>query len=132
MAYNDFFGEIDHCLGVSSMAVIRTTVLTGGVNPVALFAVGAIEVSITLFDAFIIPTTTVGGGTALVNTDIGGGGAAALTNAMACATAGTVARSTLMVVAQRVVGPADAIEVVRANDGPGGDGCNLHLLCHLT
>jgi len=133
MAYNDFFRDINNCLGVSPVGLIRRTILTGDVNPVAIYAVAAMQVEVTIIDAYIIPTTAVGGGTVTINTDVGAG-MVALTDAMVCAAAGTVARAALIEQAgtQNIIGPADAVEAVRANDGPGGDGCFLHLLFHLN
>jgi len=134
MAYDDLFGTIDNCLGVSSYGVIQYTILTNDTNPVAIRAVGGVEVSITIFDVWLIPTTTVGGGTVTINTDIAGGGAAALTDAIAAAVANTVGRAADIdqQTPQNVVGPADTIEAVRANDGPGGDGAIVYIMFYLT
>ena len=132
MAYSDFFGDINNCLAVAPAGIIRVQVPAGaGTDPYVMFAVGAIQVSITIFDVYVIPTAASGGGTITVETDIGAG-YVAMTNAMVCAVIGTVARATTLVhtaTAQTVVGPANAMQ---ANKNAVGDAGLVHLLFHLT
>lgn len=113
MAYNDFFGLIDNTFGVAPTGVIKHTVAGAG-DPVIIFAVGAIQVSITLFDVLVLPTATIGGGTFTIETSIAPAGYVALTDAMVCAVVDVPARATTWDAAQAVVGPADAIEVNKA------------------
>lgn len=128
MAYNDFFGDINNCLGVAPTGVIRVQAAAGA-DPNVLFAVGTVQVAITLFDVYIIPTAASGGGTLTVETNIAAAGYIALTDAMVCAVIGTIARTILMTTAQRVVGPADAIQ---ANKNAAADAGLVHLLFHLN
>jgi len=131
MAYNDFFGEIDRCLGVAPVGVIRV-LAAAGATPNPLFAIGGIQVSITIFDVMVIPTAASGGGTLTVETDIAGAGVVALTNAMACAVIGTVARTALIdhtTTGQDVVGPLDAVQ---ATKNAAADEGLVHLIFHLT
>ena len=128
MAYNDFFDEIDNVMGVSSFGVIRVNAITGA-DPNVLFAVGTIQVSITIFDVLIRCLFTDGGGTLAIETNIAAAGYVALTNAMACAADTTIARQIQMTAAQAVVGPADAIQ---ANKAAGTNVGLVHLLFYLT
>jgi len=128
MAYNDFFGEIDNCLGVSPIGVMRHTVAGAG-DPVVIYAVGAIPVSVTFVDALVHCTATQGGGTFTIETAIGGAGAAAMTDAIVCAVIDVPTRAALMVAAQAVVGPADAVQVNKAAANNEG---LVYLMFHLT
>lgn len=130
MAYNDLFGDINNCLGVAPTGVIRRLAPAGaGSDPVVLFAVGAIPVSITIFDVYVIPTAASGGGTIAIETNIAGAGYLAMTNAMVCAVAGTVARTALVFGGRNVVGPADAIQ---ANKNADADAGLVHMMFYLT
>jgi len=113
MAYNDFFGDINNCLGVAPMGVMKHTVAGAG-DPVVIYAVGAIQVSVTFFDALVIPTATVGGGAFTVETNIAGGGYNPLSDAITCATIGVPDRAATWAAAQAVVGPADAVQINKA------------------
>ena len=132
MAYTDLFDEINNCLGVSPTGVIRVQAVTGA-NPNILFAIGTIQVSITIFDVMVQCLFTQGGGTLTVETDIGGLGNLPLTNAMACATDTNVARTTLIdltaIAPQDVVGPADTIEAAKNAATNVG---MVHLVFFLT
>jgi hypothetical protein len=131
MAYNDFFGDIDNCLGVAPVGVLRNTV-AAGVDPVVVYAVGAIQVSITIFDALVIPTAAVALGTFTVETNLAAAGWVALTDAMVCAVVGVSVRPILMTTtgtAQNVIGPADSL---RVNKNAAADAGILHLFFHLT
>ena len=128
MAYTDFFDEINNCMGVSSMGVIRRQAVTG-VTPNILYAIGGVQVSITIFDVLIRCTFTDGGGTLTLETDIAGAGNLALSSAMACAADTTIARTATIVAAQSVVGPADTIECAKnANTNVA----LVHILFYLT
>ena len=119
MAYNDFFGLIDNCLGVSPMGVMKHTVAGAG-DPVIIYAVGAIPVSVTFFDAAVLCTATVGGGTFTVETSIAPAGYVALTDAMVCAVVDVPVRAATIVPGQAVVGPADGVEINKAAAGNEG------------
>ena len=108
MAYNDFFGDINNCLGVSPTGVLKHTVGAG--DPVIIYAVGTIQVSITLFDALCLPTATAAT-TFEVETAIAPAGYVALTDAMNVGVQNVPARAATWDTAQQVVGPADAIQI---------------------
>ena len=128
MAYDDLFGDINNCMAVAPAGVIRLNA-AAGTNPNVLLAVGAQQVAITIFDAYIIPTATVALGTVTVETDIAGAGDVALTDAMVCAVTGTVAHATTLDPAQATIGPADALQ---ANKNAAADAALLHLLFFLV
>lgn len=128
MAYNNFFDEIDNCMGVSSFCVIRHTV-PAEAGPTIIRAVGTIQVSITIYDVLMICTAAAGAETMTVQTAIGGGGAANLSSAIAQGAVGVIGRTATIVAAQAVVGPADAVQVVHSAATTGGV---VHLLAYLT
>ena len=128
MAYNDFFDEINNCLGVAPTGVIRRTVAVEA-GPSVLYAAGAVQVSITIFDVMMLCTAATGAETMTVQTAIAPGAAANLTGAIAQNAAGNIGRTANIVAAQAVVGPADAIQVVHSAATVGGI---VSLMFYLT
>jgi len=128
MAYDDLFDEINNCFGVAPFGVMRHTVAAEA-GPSVIRAVGAIEVSVTIYDVVMICTAATGAETMTVQTAIGGAGAANLTSVIAQNNANDVGRTATIVAAQAVVGPADAVQVVHSAATVGG---LVHLLFFLT
>jgi len=114
MAYNDFFADINNCLGASPMGVMKHTIPGAGAGPIIIYAVGAIQVSVTFFDAMVLAASAVGGDTLQVATSIAPAGYVAMTNAMPATPVNTPSRATTIDPAQSVVGPADGVEIIKA------------------
>ena len=117
MAYDDLFDEIDNCLGAAPVGKIGITVGVGA-SPIAMYALGGMPASITIIDVEVISLATNGLATIQVDTDIGGGGMAALTDAIAATPVNTLTRAGTIDPAQAVFGPADAMQATKngAND----------------
>ena len=129
MAYNDFFGLIDNCPRNASVGVIRR-VVPAGAGPTVLYALGAMQVSITIYDIQIISTAApAGANTMTIQTAIAGAGAANLSSAIVLAAVGDLGRTATIVAAQAAVGPADALQCVHAAADVAGI---VHLLFYLT
>jgi hypothetical protein len=129
MAYNDFFGGIDNTMRNASVGVIRRNVIAAA-GPTVLYAVGAMQVSITIYDVQIISTAAPAmANTMTIQTAIGGAGAANMSSAIVLAAVGDLGRTATIVAAQAAVGPADTIQCVHAAADVAGI---VHLLFFLT
>lgn len=81
-----------------------------------------------VIDALILPTVSDGGSTAQFSRQaLGAGAFNTITNAMACAASGTVARTTTITVAERSFVSTDVIRLILTSGGAGTVTCKAYL-----
>lgn len=108
-------------------ASIRAVLCVEFVQSAAAIAGATVNTDLTatrpfaIYETTVLPLAASAGSTAQISRQaLGAGAFNTVTNAMAAAVAGTLARTTTVTVAERTVSVTDVLRMVTVDGGPGG------------